>query len=345
VISILISGTLAMLVALVATPLVVAYFRQRGFGQSIRDDGPHSHQVKAGTPTMGGTAIVAAALAGFLIAHVTELRFTPTGGLVLMTFLGMAIVGFLDDFIKVRMRRNLGLSKTAKFTGQALIAIVFAYVGPLFAGVEPNISVVGDLTIELPRWLYAAWVFVLISGFANAVNLTDGLDGLAAGASSLVYGAYILIGFWMFRNPLAYPWLGVQESLEIAVLAAAVLAACAGFLWFNAPPARIYMGDTGSLALGGLLAAMAMVTHTQLLLVVLGGLFVLETLSVIAQVVAFRLFKTRVLRMAPIHHHFELVGWAEITVVVRFWIIAGLGVTVGLGLFYAEWIERVGVSP
>jgi phospho-N-acetylmuramoyl-pentapeptide-transferase len=344
VISILIGGTLAMLIALTGTPLVVTYFRERGFGQSIRDDGPDHHQVKAGTPTMGGTAIVLAAAGGFAMAHVTEMRFTPAGGLVLFTFVAMAAVGFLDDFIKVRMRRNLGLNKTAKFTGQALIAGIFAWFGPTHAGVPQNISVVGDIAWEIPAWAFAIWVFLLLSGFSNAVNLSDGLDGLAAGSGALVFGAYTLIGFWMFRNPLSYSAIGSQEALEIAVLSAATLAACAGFLWFNAPPARIYMGDTGSLALGGLLAAVAMVTNTQLLLVVLGGMYVLETLSVIAQVVAFRVFKTRVLRMAPIHHHFELVGWAETTVVVRFWIIAGLGVTVGLGLFYAEWIQRVGVG-
>jgi phospho-N-acetylmuramoyl-pentapeptide-transferase len=344
VISILIGGTLAMLIALAGTPLVVTYFRERGFGQSIRDDGPDHHQVKAGTPTMGGTAIVLAAAGGFVMAHVTEMRFTPAGGLVLFTFVGMAAVGFLDDFIKVRMRRNLGLNKTAKFTGQAVIAGVFAWFGPTYAGVPQNISVVGDIAWEIPAWAFAIWVFLLLSGFSNAVNLSDGLDGLAAGSGALVFGAYTLIGFWMFRNPLSYSAIGSQEALEIAVLSGATLAACAGFLWFNAPPARIYMGDTGSLALGGLLAAVAMVTNTQLLLLVLGGMYVLETLSVIAQVVAFRVFKTRVLRMAPIHHHFELVGWAETTVVVRFWIIAGLGVTVGLGLFYAEWIQRVGVG-
>ena len=257
----------------------------------------------------------------------------------------MAAVGFVDDFIKVRMRRSLGLSKTAKFVGQASIAAIFAYVGPTFAGVPQAISLVGDLSFDVPGWVFAVWVFLLLSGFSNAVNLTDGLDGLAAGSSTLVFGAYTLMGFWMFRNPADYAALGSPEALEVSVIASAALAACAGFLWFNAPPARIYMGDTGSLALGGLLAAMAMVTGTQLLLVLLGGLYVLETLSVIAQVIAFRVFKTRVLRMAPIHHHFELLGWAETTVVVRFWIIAGLGVTLGLGVFYAEWIERVGVLP
>ncbi len=273
--------------------------------------------------------------------------FTPTGGLVIFVFVGMAVVGFFDDYIKVRKRRSLGLNKTAKFGGQAIVAIVFAWVGPLVADVPRNISVVGEMVLvsDLPPWAYAIWVFLILAGFSNAVNLTDGLDGLAAGSSTLVLGGYTLMGFWMFRNTFSYPFIEQQDSLEVAVIAVAALAACAGFLWFNAPPARIYMGDTGSLAIGGLLAAIAMVTNTQLLLVVLGGLFVLETTSVMAQIVAFRAFGRRVLRMAPIHHHFELLGWAETTVVVRFWIIAGLGVTVGLGLFYAEWIRRIGVSP
>ena len=344
-ISILIAGVLAMVIALTGTPLVISYFRQHGLEQSIRDDIDLDHTAKVGTPTMGGTAIVLAAALGFLVAHVTELRFTATGWLVLFCFVGMAGVGFLDDYIKVRMRRSLGLNKTAKFIGQATIAAVFAFVGPAHADVVREIGVVGDIALEVHPAVYAIWVFLLLSGFSNAVNLTDGLDGLAAGSSSLVFGAYTLIGFWMFRNPGDYAALGSPEALEIAVISAAALAGCAGFLWFNAPPARIYMGDTGSLALGGLLAAMALVTNTELLLVVIGGLYVLETLSVIAQVIAFRVFKTRVLRMAPVHHHFELLGWAETTVVVRFWIIAGLSVAVGLGLFYAEWIGRVGVAP
>lgn len=344
-ISILIGAVVAMMVALVGTPLVIAYFRARGLSQSIRDDVQVDHAAKKGTPTMGGTAIVGATAVGFVVAHVTELRFTPAGLLVLFSFLGMAAIGFIDDYIKVRMRRSLGLGKTAKFVGQATIAAVFGFVGPAVAGIPTSISIVGELSIDIPGWLFAIWVFLLLSGFSNAVNLTDGLDGLAAGSSSLVMGAYVLIGFWMFRNPTSYPSVGSAESLEMAVIAGACMAACAGFLWFNAPPARIIMGDTGSLALGGLLASMAIVTNTQLLLVLLGGLFVMETMSVIAQIIAFRVFKTRVLRMAPIHHHFELLGWAETTVVVRFWIIAGMTTSVGLGIFYAEWIERVGVSP
>ena len=339
-IAILISGTIALIAALAGTPLVISYFRERGFGQFIREEGP-AHQAKAGTPTMGGTAIVLAALAGFLIAHMTGVRFTAVGWLVMFVFVGMAAVGFADDFIKLRMRRNLGLNKTTKFLGQAIIAAVFAFAGPALADLPTNISVVGAIQFELPGWAFFIWMFLLLAGASNAVNLTDGLDGLAAGSGALVFGAYALIAFWQFRNPFAYP-MDRGEALDVAIIVAAVMAACAGFLWHNAPPARIFMGDTGSLALGGLLAAVAVVTNTQFLLVLLGGLYVLETLSVIIQVAVFRSTGKRVFRMAPIHHHFELLGWQETTIIVRFWIIAGIGVALGLGSFYAEYLSRFG---
>ncbi len=340
-IAILIGGTVGLFAALWGTPLVIRYFRQRGFGQPIRDEGPATHQAKAGTPTMGGTAIVLAALVAYAVSHVGSATFSPTGLLVMATFVAMAAVGFADDFIKLRMRRNLGLNKTTKFLGQAAIAVAFATVGPEFADLPRNISVVGGIEFELSTWAFVGWVFLLLTGTSNAVNLTDGLDGLAAGSATLVFGAYTLIAFWMFRNAGDYH-LPAGDALDLAIISAAVLAACAGFLWHNAPPARIFMGDTGSLALGGLLAAMAIATNTQVLLVVLGGLFVLETLSVIAQVAVFRSTGRRLFRMAPIHHHFELLGWQETTIIVRFWIVAGIGVALGLGLFYAEYLARIG---
>lgn len=340
-IAILVAGAVAGALALMGTPLVIAYFRTRGFGQYIREDGP-DHRAKAGTPTMGGTAIVLAALVGYLVAHLGTADFTFTGGLVMLTFVGMAVVGFADDFLKLFHRRNLGLNKTAKFSGQAIIAAIFAFAGPPLAGLERNVSIVGELAWDLPSWAFFLWVFLLLAGASNAVNLTDGLDGLAAGSGALVFGAYTLIAFWMFRNADAYPFLTTGDALDVAIVLAAATAACAGFLWHNAPPARIFMGDTGSLALGGLLAAVAIVTNTQILLVLLGGLYVLETLSVIAQVAVFRTTGNRLFRMAPIHHHFELLGWQETTIIVRFWIIAGVGAIAGLGLFYAEWFSRFG---
>jgi phospho-N-acetylmuramoyl-pentapeptide-transferase len=341
VIALLVAGAVALVASLLGTPVVIRYFRRRGFGQPIREEGPVSHQSKAGTPTMGGTAIVLAAVLGYGVAHLLGATFTTTGVLVVATFVGMAAVGFADDLIKLRMRRNLGLNKTTKFTGQAVIAGVFAWLGPAIADIPRNVSVVGELAVELPAWAFFIWVFLLLTGASNAVNLTDGLDGLAAGSAGLVFGGFTLILFWQFRNSGDYP-LGVNEALDLAIVVAAVAAACAGFLWHNAPPARIFMGDTGSLALGGLLAAVAIATHTQVLLVLLGGLFVLETLSVILQVAVFRATGRRVFRMAPLHHHFELIGWQETTIIVRFWIIAAIGIVLGLGVFYAEWIGRVG---
>ncbi|MEX2549656.1 MAG: phospho-N-acetylmuramoyl-pentapeptide-transferase [Nitriliruptoraceae bacterium] len=343
-IAVLIAGAVALIVALVGTPLIISYFRQHGFGQPIRDEGPQSHQSKAGTPTMGGTAIVLAAVIGYGVAHLGNAPITAGGLLVLFTFVAMAMVGFFDDLIKLRMQRNLGLNKTTKFAGQALIAVAFAWIGPEFASIPRNISIVGDLAFEVSTPVFMIWVFLLLTGASNAVNLTDGLDGLAAGSAALVFGAYTLVGFWQFRNFGDYP-MGVNDALDVAIITAAVTAACAGFLWHNAPPARIFMGDTGSLALGGLLAAVSVATNTQFLLVLLGGLFVAETVSVIVQVAVFRTTGKRVFRMAPIHHHFELLGWQETTIIVRFWILAALGISLGLGVFYAEWIGRVGTIP
>ncbi|MDP9022113.1 MAG: phospho-N-acetylmuramoyl-pentapeptide-transferase [Actinomycetota bacterium] len=341
--AVLFAAALSFVASIVITPAVIRYFRGQGFGQLIREDAEHLHAAKAGTPTMGGAAIVLAALIGYLAARVTGVRITPTGLLVLGTFVGMGAVGFLDDFIKIRLNRNLGLSKTAKFVGQALVAMTFAYLGPNFGGVSQRLSFVSEFGEPLPAALFFAWVFVMMSGTSNAVNLTDGLDGLAAGASVQVLAAYALVAFWQFRHPLAYD-VHPNDAIDLAVVAAAGMAACAGFLWWNAPPAKVFMGDTGSLALGGLLAALALATSTQLLLVTLGGIFVIETVSVIAQVIAYRGFGRRVLRMAPLHHHFEMQGWQETTVIVRFWIIAGIGVAVGLGIFYAEFLARGGAG-
>ena len=341
-IGVLIAAATALVLALTGTPLLVRWFRSRGIGQPIRDEGPQSHRSKAGTPTMGGAAIVLATLVGYAAAQVDRPRWTASGLLILATLVATAAVGAADDLIKLRMRRNLGLNKTTKFVGQALIAAVFAWAAPALTGVARSITLVGDLAVDVGPVVFTVWIFLLIAGTTNAVNLTDGLDGLLAGSASLVFGAFALIAFWQFRNAGDYA-IAAPAALDVAIIAAAVTAASAGFLWHNAPPARIFMGDTGSLALGGTLAAMAVVTGTQLLLVVLGGLFVLETISVIVQVAVFRTTGRRVFRMAPFHHHFELRGWQETTVIVRFWIIAGLGVALGLGVFYAEYLARVGI--
>ncbi len=352
-IPILTSGAVALILSLLGTPVVIRFFQQRGLGQPIREEGPKDHQSKAGTPTMGGTAIVLAATAGWLAAHgLPDTELTPIGVLVVLVFLGMAAIGFADDFIKVRARHNQGLTGAAKFIGQAVIATLIALVGPAYAGIPREISITGDWTMPLGTFVFVVWMFLLLAGTSNGANLTDGVDGLLAGTSALVFGAYTLVAFWQYRNPAAFGLATDLDPLDIAVLCAATTGACAGFLWHNAPPAKIFMGDTGSLALGGLLAAVAVATGTQLLLVLIGVLFVAETLSVIIQKTVFKLSKRsvaagrrehpmRVFRMAPLHHHFELVGWFDGTIIVRFWIAAGIGVVAGLGLFYGESLDRV----
>jgi phospho-N-acetylmuramoyl-pentapeptide-transferase len=347
-IAILTSGAVALLLSLLGTPLVVRFFRSRGLGQPIREEGPKEHHSKAGTPTMGGTAIVLAAVIGYAAAHaLPSSSLTPIGLLVVAVLLAMAGLGFADDLIKLRERHSGGLSPTAKFTGQGLIALVVATLGPTYAGVPQEITITGDLTIGLPVALFVVWMFLLLSGTSNAVNLTDGLDGLAAGTGALVFGAYTLVAFWQYRNPDAFGLPTDLDPLDIAVICSGVTGACAGFLWHNAPPARIFMGDTGSLALGGVLAAVATATGTQLLLVLIGGLFVAETVSVMLQVGVFKVTKRtrdqpkRLFRMTPLHHHFELLGWQETTIIVRFWVAAGIGIAGGLGLFYGESLGRV----
>ncbi|MFT4744698.1 MAG: phospho-N-acetylmuramoyl-pentapeptide-transferase [Nitriliruptoraceae bacterium] len=352
-IPILTSGAVAMILSLLGTPLVIRFFSERGLGQPIREEGPSHHQSKAGTPTMGGAAIVLAAVGGWLAAHgLPDTGITPVGALVIVVFLGMAGIGFADDLIKVRARHNQGLSGAAKFAGQAVIAASLALLGPTYAGIPREISITGEWSVSLGAFVFVVWMFLLLAGTSNGANLTDGVDGLLAGTSALVFGAYTLVAFWQYRNPAAFGLATDLDPLDIAMVCAATTGACAGFLWHNAPPAKIFMGDTGSLALGGLLAAVAVATGTQLLLVLVGGLFVAETLSVIVQKTVFKLTKKaaaegrreqpkRVFRMAPLHHHFELVGWVDSTIIVRFWIAAGIGVVAGLGLFYGESLERV----
>lgn len=347
---VLIGSAVALTLALLGTPLVIRLLARYGYGQLIREDGPQAHLTKRGTPTMGGAVILLASLLGYIVAHAATLTPpTASGVLVLFLMTGLGIVGFLDDFIKIYKHRSLGLRSGAKTIGQATIAIVFAYLAIQFpndAGITPastNISFLRDTSVQLGAWLFVLWVLLLVSATSNSVNLTDGLDGLATGASCMVLAAYVIIGNWQLRNSCTLHFLtphcySVRDPLDLALVAAAVMAACFGFLWWNAPPARIFMGDTGSLALGGALAGLAITSRTELLLVLLGGLFVIITLSVILQVGCFRLTGRRLFKMAPLQHHFELSGWHEITIVIRFWIICGLAVAFGLGVFYAEWV-------
>lgn len=353
--AILLAGGLSLLFTIFGTRVAIRVFAAKGYGQLIRDDGPTTHHTKRGTPTMGGLVIVLATLVSYFLAKlITGSEPSISALLLLFLFVGLGTVGFLDDFIKIYKQRNLGLRSKAKFIGQTAVALVFGWLvlweaGPLVdsEGLTPAghaISFTRDIDkLALPTVVLVLFIVLLIAGASNAVNLTDGLDGLAAGASMMVFGAYTLMNIWQNNQscvispgPACYE---VRDPLDLAVVAAAITGACFGFLWYNASPAQIFMGDTGSLALGGAVAGMAVLTRTELLLALLGGLFVLQTMSVILQVGYFKLTKgKRLFRMAPLHHHFELLGWEEITVVVRFWLIAAVFVAAGLGIFYAEWV-------
>jgi phospho-N-acetylmuramoyl-pentapeptide-transferase len=348
VISLLIAAAAGLLIAIFGTPYAIRFFRRREIGQFIQED-IKGHAHKQGTPTMGGLVFVAAAIIGYLLAHVRV--WTPSSGLAVefqplqpggmlavLALLGMAAVGFLDDWVKVSNQRSLGLSKFVKFGGQIAIAAIFAW-GATEAGVVTEISFVRPLGIDLGAF-FVVWVLIMLAGAANGVNLSDGMDGLAGGSAVLVVASYTVIAFWQFRNPDVYQ--GV-DPLDLAIISAAMFGAILGFLWWNAPPAKIFMGDVGSQAIGGLLAALALLTNTQLLLVILGAIYVAETLSVIIQVASFKIFGRRVFRMSPLHFHFDLGGWPETTVVIRFWILTGIGVALGLGFFYGDFLRLEGI--
>lgn len=347
--TILVTGAVSMLLALFGTPVVIRVLRRQGYGQPIRVEGPKTHETKRGTPTMGGAVMVLATLVGYVVGHVvTDDPMSASGLLILFLMAGLGLVGFIDDFIKISRQTSLGLRSGAKLAGQMVVGAVFALEvlqhpdGFDLTPADAHISFLRDFGPTIGVLPFVIWVVFLIAGTSNAVNLTDGLDGLATGSTVLVLAAYVLIGIWQERNDcttfFSVACYQVRDPLDIAVVAAAVLGACFGFLWWNAPPAKIYMGDTGSLALGGVLAGLAVCSKTQLLLGILGGLFVIITLSVVIQVGFYKMTGQRVFRMAPLHHHFEMLGWAETTVVIRFWLVCGLCVALGLSIFYAAWL-------
>ena len=348
--TILAAGGFALLLSLFGTPLLIRGLVKKGYGQIIRDDGPSSHHTKRGRPTMGGIIIIFAAITAYLIAHlISGNAITASAALVIGLVVALGFVGFLDDWLKVSRKQSQGLNSRQKFLGQLVVASIFAYFGTKFAdsdGLTPisfQLSTVRDTSITLGAVFVIVWVALMVTATSNGVNLTDGLDGLASGASVLTFISFILIGVWEFGQSCAVaPGINcyeVRDPLDIAVLAAAFAGACTGFLWWNTSPAKIFMGDTGSLALGGALAGIAIMLRIELLLIPLGGLFVIITMSVIIQTLYFKISGgKRVFKMAPLHHHFELLGWGEVTIVIRFWIIAGLCVAAGLGLFYADWI-------
>lgn len=347
-IRLLTAAALAFSVAAFGTRLLIDFLTRQRIGQPIREDGPQGHQVKAGTPTMGGIAIVAGVVAGYIFSDLLQGGvFTRSGLIVIGAICAAGFVGFADDWLKVSRERNLGLTKRTKSLGLLAVAIGFTVaVGELTtASTELSFTRSGQMGLDFGEWGWMIWAVILVYGVSNAVNLTDGLDGLAAGSGMFSYGAYALICFWIFRQSQGAEGqdiYNVAHALDLAVISVAMFSALAGFLWFNAAPAEIFMGDTGSLAIGTGLAALALTTNTHLLLPIIGGIYVIETTSVMLQVGWFKLTKgKRLFRMAPIHHHFELLGWKETKVIVRFWIIGAALTAVALGFFYADWVNAV----
>ncbi len=356
--AVLLGGGLALLISLLGTRVAITMFTSWGYGQEIRDDGPTSHHTKRGTPTMGGVVIILATVIAYFTAKlITQSMPSASALLLLFLFVGMGLVGFLDDFIKIVKQRSLGLRSKAKMIGQTVVGVVFGILA-LSPALEDerqktpaslHLSFIRDLDgFALPAVAAVLLFWLIVTGTSNAVNLTDGLDGLATGASVMVFGAYTLVNIWQNNQncaispgPSCYE---VRDPLDLAVIAASITGACFGFLWWNASPAAIFMGDTGSLSLGAALAGFAILTRTEMLLIILGGLFVAVTLSVMLQVSWFKVTRRltgrgkRIFRMTPLHHHFEMLGWEQVTVVIRFWIITGLCVAAGLGVFYAEWV-------
>lgn len=369
--ALLLAGLLGLVLSLVLTPILIWLFKKIGWGQVVRVDGPSTHHIKRGTPSMGGIGIILSAVAAYFVAKMVNGE-PPTYSALLIMFMmvGLGLVGFLDDYLKVRGQNTAGLKGIYKIAGQILVATVFAWASLQNAdsfGLTPastEISVFRDTGFDLMKiapeswgeiaiWIGVAaflfWIYLLVVSASNGVNLTDGADGLATGSLIMSIGAFAVIGFWKFNQAcdianIAPNCYNTKDPLDLAVVAAAIVGALIGFLWFNTNPAQIFMGDSGSLGLGGALAALAILSRTEVLLILVGGLFAISAGSVILQRGVFKLSRAitgqprRIFLNSPLHHHFEEKGWNEVTVVVRFWIICGLLVMAGIGLFYVEWI-------
>ena len=341
-IRLLIATAVALFVTLFGTRFLIGWLTRRKVAQPIQEDGVQMHrETKAGTPTMGGIALVGGIVVAYVISDLYNGIYTRSGLIVLFAIVGSGLIGFLDDWIKVGQERNLGLRARAKFAGQLVVATTFAILMVTLTDVHTEVSFTrwDSIGIDLGPVGWCVWAVFLIVATSNSVNLTDGLDGLASGASLLAFACFTAMAFWMFGNPEIYD---VPHALDLAVIAAGGVGACAGFLWWNAAPAQIFMGDTGSLALGTALAALALATNTHLLLPILGALFVAETVSVIIQVAVFKRTGKRVFLIAPVHHHFEMLGWPETRIIIRFWLMAGFAAAMALGLFYADFLSIPG---
>lgn len=341
-IRLLIATGVGLVVALFGSRFLIGWLNSRQISQPIQEDGVQSHhETKTGTPTLGGLALVAGIVAAYVISDFYNGIYTRSGLFVMFAIVGSATIGFVDDWTKIGRDRNLGLTPRAKMAGQLFVSITFAVLMVTLTDVHTEISLTrwDSIGIDLGPVGWCIWAVLLMVATSNGVNLTDGLDGLAAGSSIFAFATFTAIAFWMFGNPEIYD---VDHALDLAVIAAGTVGSCAGFLWWNAAPAQIIMGDTGSLALGAGLSSLALATNTHLLLPLLGALFVAETLSVIIQVGVYKRTKKRVFRMAPIHHHFELSGWPETRVVIRFWLLAGFASALALGIFYADFLSIPG---
>ena len=360
-IALIIGILVSLLVTIAGTPMLIHLVHRLHYGQYIRQDGPKSHLVKRGTPTMGGVAIVLAIVLGWgASALYRYVRSGAVPSLSAMLMLSMGLLGFIDDFAKVRKKQNLGLSVHAKFIGQFIFATIYAVLALIIPTKSGFPSAQAGMSfIEKPFFdfrfaggvvaaiIFVIWVNFLMTAWTNAVNLTDGLDGLASGSSMIAFAGYAIIAFWESYHIKGGTHEGfsyaVSDPLDLTIIACCAAVACFGFLWYNSNPATIFMGDTGSLALGGLFAALSIATHTEFLAIIIGGLYVIEVMSDIIQVTSFKLTHKRVFKMAPIHHHFELLGWSESKVVVRFWMIEFLFMIVGLMMFYVDWVSRSGL--
>ncbi|PAE98895.1 phospho-N-acetylmuramoyl-pentapeptide-transferase [Shouchella clausii] len=313
---------LSFAAAVIMSPLFIPFLRKLKFGQSIREEGPKSHQKKSGTPTMGGIVIVLSIFISALAIGIAITGFTPELLLLMVVTLGYGIVGFVDDYLKVVRKHNLGLTSKQKLAGQLVIAAIF-YIELLAIGFDTFIAIPGTTFGFDLGWFYLILIVLMLLGASNAVNLTDGLDGLLAGTGSIAFGAFAILA-----------WSG--GFIDTALFSTAITGALLGFLVFNAHPAKVFMGDTGSLALGGAIAAIAILTKMELMLIIVGGVFVIETLSVIIQVASFKLTGKRVFRMSPLHHHYELVGWSEWRVVVTFWLVGMIFAI--MGIYIGVWL-------
>ncbi|WP_100446242.1 phospho-N-acetylmuramoyl-pentapeptide-transferase [Glycomyces xiaoerkulensis] len=374
--AVIIAAFVAFALTLALTPVAASLFRRLKAGQPIRSDGPQTHLAKAGTPTMGGVVFIATTVIAYVVGHLVLMalpeseteafsrptNFTATGLVLIGLFVTCGFVGFIDDWLKLRRKHSGGISGRMKMLGLTGAAIAFGVVALYYTGsidsdeisdtvATPYLSFTQQID-ELPLTKIGAVILFIfiVNATANGVNLTDGLDGLATGASMMAFLAYLIVGFWQYRH-----WCGgagenlsanycydVRDPLEIALIAGAAAGAMFGFLWWNTYPAKIFMGDSGSLSLGGLIGGLALASKTVLLLPIIGGLFVIITFSVIIQIASFKMTGRRVFRMSPLQHHFELAGWSEVTIVVRFWIIAGIGVGIGLGFFFADFLRIAG---